>query len=347
MSSLLEDQLSTVQLLQAMYPLPSELVLSDSTASYVSSALDDPAVPIPNAELEAFELTICLRINDDPNTLLDVLILLPLLEGVEGGENGVEAGRARAVVRPRQPGWMTRAGYEALLGRRSLRVMADEEGSSEYILDQLDAISAAAAEILAERVSGTAEDGGATDQPEGEAADSLERVWFWFPSLSSKEKRRDLVTYAEDSGLTGFVLAGKSCVSFTCLCFCLTVSGSRSSVEVTIALTVRRPVDPSIQRSDRVHCIPSQVLRARARAHAAGKPGLLCVEGDGREVDRYMSRIKSESWSDIPPHQKKVSEVYPFHLRISLSRETTREDSQAGVAAPCSVRFSPPARLGT
>jgi len=37
-----------------------------------------------------------------------------------------------------------------------------------------------------------------------------------------------------------------------------------------------------------------------------GKPGLLCVEGCGKEVDRYMSRIKSESWSDIPPFQKKV-----------------------------------------
>ncbi|GFZ42436.1 hypothetical protein JCM24511_00151 [Saitozyma sp. JCM 24511] len=261
MSSLLEDQLSTVQLLQAMYPLPSELVLSDSTASYISSTSDDPTVPVPKAELEALELTISLRINDDPNTLLDVLILLPLLEGVEGGENGVEAGRARAVVRPRQPGWMTRAGYEALLGCPSLRVMTDEEGSSEYILDQLDAISVAAAEILAERVSGTAEDGGATDQPEGEAADSLERVWFWFPSLSSKEKRRDLVTYAEDSGLTGFVLAGK--------------------------------------------------------------PGLLCVEGDGREVDRYMSRIKSESWSDIPPHQKKVTE----RLRRPLPDATHRRFS--------------------
>lgn len=33
-----------------------------------------------------------------------------------------------------------------------------------------------------------------------------------------------------------------------------------------------------------------------------------------------MSRIKSESWSDIPPHQKKVSEVvHPFHKRIPLS----------------------------
>jgi hypothetical protein len=221
MSSLLEDQLSTVQLLQAMYPLPSELVLSDSTASYISSTVDDPAVPVPKAELEAFELAISLRINDDPNALLDVLILLPLLKG------GVEAGGGRAVVRPRQPGWMTRAGYEALISGPSFRLMTNDEASSEYILDQLDAISVAASELLAERVSGTAEDGGADDQPDG-AADSLERVWFWFPSLSSREKRRDLVTYAEDSGLTGFVLAGK--FSFACLA---SVSRSRDLSSAT------------------------------------------------------------------------------------------------------------------
>lgn len=37
----------------------------------------------------------------------------------------------------------------------------------------------------------------------------LLRVWFYFPSLSTREKRKDLVTYAPRYGLTGFVLAGK------------------------------------------------------------------------------------------------------------------------------------------
>lgn len=43
-----------------------------------------------------------------------------------------------------------------------------------------------------------------------EKKEKLERVWFWFPSLSSKEKRKDLVTFGHDAGLTGFVLAGMS-----------------------------------------------------------------------------------------------------------------------------------------
>ena len=38
-----------------------------------------------------------------------------------------------------------------------------------------------------------------------------------------------------------------------------------------------------------------------------GKPALLCLEGDGDAVGKYMSDIKSNSWSDIPPFQKKVT----------------------------------------
>lgn len=45
-----------------------------------------------------------------------------------------------------------------------------------------------------------------------------------------------------------------------------------------------------------------------------GKPGLLCVEGPSRTIDHYMARIKSESWRDIPPGHKKVSE----RMRIGL-----------------------------
>ncbi|KAL4968694.1 DUF1115 domain protein [Aspergillus stella-maris] len=39
--------------------------------------------------------------------------------------------------------------------------------------------------------------------------DPLVRVWFYFPSLSTREKRNDMVNYGPDYGLTGFVLAGK------------------------------------------------------------------------------------------------------------------------------------------
>ncbi len=49
----------------------------------------------------------------------------------------------------------------------------------------------------------------AADFCEVTTEDKLERVWFWFPSLSTKEKRRDLVEYGRERGLTGFVLAGE------------------------------------------------------------------------------------------------------------------------------------------
>jgi hypothetical protein len=42
----------------------------------------------------------------------------------------------------------------------------------------------------------------------------------------------------------------------------------------------------------------------------AGKPGILCVEGEAQSVDDYMKFIKTESWGDIPAHHKKVSERY-------------------------------------
>jgi hypothetical protein len=42
----------------------------------------------------------------------------------------------------------------------------------------------------------------------------------------------------------------------------------------------------------------------------AGKPGILCLEGTARDIDAYMSDIKTRSWSDVPSHQKKVSERY-------------------------------------
>jgi hypothetical protein len=74
------------------------------------------------------------------------------------------------------------------------------------------------------------------------------RVWFYFPSLSTRKKREDIVNLAPGYSLTGFVLAGK--------------------------------------------------------------PGILCLEGTSRNIDAYMSFVKTHSWGDIPSHQKKVSERF-------------------------------------
>lgn len=43
----------------------------------------------------------------------------------------------------------------------------------------------------------------------GSSCEPILRVWFYFPSLSTREKRDDLVKHAPGYSLTGFVLAGK------------------------------------------------------------------------------------------------------------------------------------------
>lgn len=94
------------------------------------------------------------------------------------------------------------------------------------------------------------------------------RVWFWFPSLSTKSKRDDMVNWASQYGLTGFVLAGE-------LLFSL--------VRFFFQTLFAEPFFPK------------------------GKPALLCVEGDVREIEAYMGEVKSVSWADVPSFQKKVS----------------------------------------
>lgn len=58
----------------------------------------------------------------------------------------------------------------------------------------------------------------------------------------------------------------------------------------------------------------------------SGKPGLLCVEGDGHQVDRYMSKIKSESWRDIPPSHKKVCPFFVYLRVVQLLPQAADTD---------------------
>jgi hypothetical protein len=59
------------------------------------------------------------------------------------------------------------------------------------------------------------------------------------------------------------------------------------------------------KRDDMVNWAPSYSLTGFV---LAGKPGILCLEGTSENIDSYMSEIKTKSWSDVPSHQKKVSE---------------------------------------
>ncbi|KAI8894938.1 hypothetical protein BC833DRAFT_508890, partial [Globomyces pollinis-pini] len=91
--------------------------------------------------------------------------------------------------------------------------------------------------------------------------DPLIRQWLYLISLSTKSKRNDIVAWAPEFDLTGFVMAGK--------------------------------------------------------------PGLLCLEGTLKNIDRYISKIKSISWSDVPSHQKKISIVLQEDIQNRIFSDIT------------------------
>lgn len=202
-----DDALEALQFLAAMYPLDGELVLSPSAAaSLESGTVTPPLDAVLNLALEG-ERHIALSIS-----------LLPLR------------------ISPRQPPFLTRSAHETLSA--GVAALPHSPDLSESLIAAIEYVRATAPLLAVEEEVET--------QEEEEDDGPLERVWFWLPSLNTKEKRRDMVDYAPRFRLAGFVLAGK--------------------------------------------------------------PALLCLEGGGHAVDRYMAAIKSQSWGDVPSFQKKVGE---------------------------------------
>ncbi|KAG8771447.1 hypothetical protein FRC12_003606, partial [Ceratobasidium sp. 428] len=62
------------------------------------------------------------------------------------------------------------------------------------------------------------------------------------------------------------------------------------------------------KRADIVNLAPDHSITGFV---LAGKPGLLCVESPSPlGPDSFIAKIKTESWADIPSHQKKITERY-------------------------------------
>ncbi|WVW80271.1 hypothetical protein I302_102249 [Kwoniella bestiolae CBS 10118] len=227
----LEAQLDLLQLLTSMYT-PTELLLPESTQSILDTYLNDPSSNL-NGNVRGIEELKCeltLPIDEyDPTVDEEVIFQIHLPTSCRGVR-----------IRPKQPLFLNRSQYESLL--EEIPVYDEGEEPCEYILSRIEAVKLRLQCILAE--SAVHDKEGMVEEEEGDK--QIDRVWFWLPSLSTREKRDDMVNFAKEVGLTGFVLAGK--------------------------------------------------------------PGILCVEGNLQVIDKYMSRIKSESWSDIPKHHKKITE---------------------------------------
>jgi hypothetical protein len=189
---MLERHHATLSLLQAMYPMEGELVLPPRTYDFLS----DPSSY--TGEVIEFELNVALPDSVDAPLAYSISLPVPI-----ASSSSPDA--AQCSVYLRQPASLTRAEHEQLLDQ--ILPQDTSVPDDEYILEIISAMPSAIDDIIAARPAENT-----NGQVKVEALDDgpLERVWFWFPTLSSKEKRRDIVEYAAEAGLTGFVLAGMS-----------------------------------------------------------------------------------------------------------------------------------------
>ncbi|KAL4931625.1 DUF1115 domain protein [Aspergillus undulatus] len=197
---MLETQLSIIDLLTAMFPEPGELELDASTTECMEKLrawCDDPSTDTgpPSGIPSSILLAVHAPINQDEKSL-QLNVSIPLHAQLETLEGTDPDEPPPLIYSLRQPDWLSKADVATLSG-------AMPRGD---VLEALEYIQEEAARLLESQAqqspSGTSHENSIPSGP-------IVRVWFYFPSLSTREKRNDMVNYGPDYGLTGFVLAGK------------------------------------------------------------------------------------------------------------------------------------------
>lgn len=240
----LASQLSTIEVLLSIYNGSSDLdsievkdeesqddvVLSSESykaiqdlAQFLSLPLEALGKP-PSIELrDGLPAVIQLGIKLDPlrgtlneedglkfqrKLLLNVGIVIRRLGKVEGKDT---------LLKPRwnlkQADWLDRPAYDTLCNAGKSVEWEDENVG--YIMNVIETISEASLNYIGSKVDSSDTQDTLNHPPLGDdisastSDDLVVRTWHLFPSLSMKDKRKDLVTYAQKYNLTGFVLAGK------------------------------------------------------------------------------------------------------------------------------------------
>jgi hypothetical protein len=187
---IMESQLATIDLLTAMFPAPGELEIPESTTQCVEKLRDwceGPASKPSNIPSSLY-LLVCLPIADGGKTI-QVNVSIPLqCEDPETIDQPPPLGYSL-----RQPEWMSKAEISEV-------ATSIPEGDALEAFEYFQTEASRFLEIKQSQAV-SSEDRG--------SGGPIVRVWFYFPSLSTRKKRDDMVNLAPGYSLTGFVLAGK------------------------------------------------------------------------------------------------------------------------------------------
>ncbi|KAJ5248639.1 hypothetical protein N7468_000090 [Penicillium chermesinum] len=188
---MIEAQLSTFDLLAAMFPSPGELEIPEATTQGVERLRDwcqgDCAPPsqIPSSLYVVVSLPI-----QDGERYIQVSVAIPL----ECDDPEILDDPPPLSYSLRQPDWLSKAEVTAV---------ATSIPRTDA-LDAFDYIQAEVSRVLAEKQRQLSRQ----PVPQSNSGPTV-RVWFYFPSLSTRKKRDDMVNLAPGYSLSGFVLAGK------------------------------------------------------------------------------------------------------------------------------------------
>jgi hypothetical protein len=189
----MEAQLSTIDLLAAMFPSPGEMEIPESTTECVEKLRDWCQNPTNTPKIPtSLFLTVCLPISDGEKTIQVNMSVSLHCENPDTIDQPPPASFSL-----RQPDWMSKA---EVSGIASSIPQGDALEVFDYIQAQVNDFlqnKQNQATAMENTSSNTKSDG------------PIVRVWFYFPSLSTRKKRDDMVNLAPGYSLTGFVLAGK------------------------------------------------------------------------------------------------------------------------------------------
>lgn len=207
----LRDALDTLALFQSMFPLENELSIEPTSAAelpglerLVEEMEEGRAQDMDMCSaVDSLDFTLAVPIDEegvDESCLLDIQLLL---KGSKPHPPQIQV---------RQPAFLNRSQHHSVSTELSSYIQAESSTSgwtsSDLLLGAVDVVREGASRVYRE---GQVEE--VVDEAPVEELGELQRTWFWFPSLSSKEKRQDFVDYSHEFKLTGFVMAGTLAIS--------------------------------------------------------------------------------------------------------------------------------------
>lgn len=195
---LMELQLSQIDLLLAMYPEDATLDASDEKVHADLVDLVNNGTETPSNTPFSLSVLLNLDLGLHPSDGADQtpeLYSIPLDVVIPLQHEGSQLPNEPPIpsIRVKQPSWMNKAEVSNLqAGIPSEDLLTAIEHVKEACLEHIKTSRDRTEEKIVKLES-----------------EPLVRVWFYFPSISTRAKRDDLINHGPSYGLSGFLLAGK------------------------------------------------------------------------------------------------------------------------------------------